>query len=382
MAASAPSAPSSAARAAHPPRKRRSSQSLDSTPSKGDNIAVDLHDGYSEAEQAVLRQAATILGISLEGLLAAAKTSRHIASVFTTDTDAPPSSDSDHAEDSPPEGAGPFTLTLPPIAKRRSRPGTSSSVKHHPASRRPNVNQDLSDLAIPCLSNFSEPALEVGSELVSFSGDTHELAAAVDNQWDLDFYNYPNMWDGNDMQPLMFPNPESAALAPVPSISASEDTPIPSYEEEAFDSLQSQTTPVHPSIALRDAPGDSSQNSQAAFDDDSLTTSSRRFEDVSLENSKAPDRPSKRKATSSPGDTNNTKIKRRGPFLDAEKRHETGLTRKLVACIRCRMQRIRVSQLPTARVDMLNLSHIVFTRCIGPLWKLPYLFWCSWANLM
>jgi hypothetical protein len=35
--------------------------------------------------------------------------------------------------------------------------------------------------------------------------------------------------------------------------------------------------------------------------------------------------------------------KRRGPFLDSEQKEETGLTRKLGACIRCSMQRIRVN---------------------------------------
>lgn len=38
------------------------------------------------------------------------------------------------------------------------------------------------------------------------------------------------------------------------------------------------------------------------------------------------------------------KGRRRGPFRIEEKRHETGLTRKMGACIRCSMQRIRVSR--------------------------------------
>lgn len=38
------------------------------------------------------------------------------------------------------------------------------------------------------------------------------------------------------------------------------------------------------------------------------------------------------------------KGRRRGPFQHAEQREETGLTRKLGACIRCRLQRIRVNK--------------------------------------
>jgi hypothetical protein len=38
---------------------------------------------------------------------------------------------------------------------------------------------------------------------------------------------------------------------------------------------------------------------------------------------------------------------RRGPFKDHEQREKTAHTRKIGSCIRCRMQRIRVSSAPT-----------------------------------
>jgi hypothetical protein len=38
-----------------------------------------------------------------------------------------------------------------------------------------------------------------------------------------------------------------------------------------------------------------------------------------------------------------TRKRRRGPYQDSQKRKETGLTRKIGACIQCQMQRIRVS---------------------------------------
>jgi len=334
---------SSVVRATRPSRKHRSTQSLDPVPSKRTKIAVDLGGGgYSEAEQAVLRQAAAILDIPHERLLAAAKESRHNANVPTTDTDDTLSSASDHAEDAPPECTESFTLTLPPLAKRRSRTGASSTAKLHPASQHPNDGHDICDSVLPWLSNFSDPALEIRSEFMSFSRDTNDLARPVYNQWELDLYNNANMWAGNDMESFTFLNSESTALARVPPVSATKDIPLSSNEEEAFDPLYRELSPVGPSIVPQDVAGNSNQNIEAGSSNGPSLTSSRRFEDDSLQNSEAPDRPPKRKAVSS-GDADNTKIKRRGPFRDAEKRQETSLTRKLVACIRCRMQRIRVS---------------------------------------
>lgn len=61
-----------------------------------------------------------------------------------------------------------------------------------------------------------------------------------------------------------------------------------------------------------------------------------------------------------PEKSSGTKGKRRGPFQRSEQREETGLTRKLGACVRCSMQRIRVSS-PTLVIHVHSLTS---SQCI------------------
>ena len=62
-------------------------------------------------------------------------------------------------------------------------------------------------------------------------------------------------------------------------------------------------------------------------------------------------RKGKRKAFSKYGD--GVGLPKRGPFLDLRAREETSKTRQLKACIRCKMQKIRVSLLSFRRLGVL-----------------------------
>jgi hypothetical protein len=279
---------------------------------------------FSKAEQIILRGAAEILDISLEQLLEVTGTSRSVSSSNTSfESDYASSSSSEAIGGAPPDTAtAPFALKLPDISQRQRQNSRldKPTLQHSSTAAREGRNW-TSDGVIPWISGFSdfnqEP--ELWNDFLPFDAYGVDLTAHMGNT-------------GIEIEQNDWPSLETTHASPVP--------------HDSLDSLHVENR------GHSDAPF----ANPAAFQPPGFELQCPSFNSpVTVSNqSKAsglqtpptqgtsPGKPKERSVTVTEGPKSRTKRKRRGPFLDSEQRQETGLTRRLGACIRCSMQRIRV----------------------------------------
>jgi hypothetical protein len=100
---------------------------------------------------------------------------------------------------------------------------------------------------------------------------------------------------------------------------------------------------------------DSGFESQPTSSEDAATSEWSLIESTKTHNSFVLDIPSPKSVKWVPSDSTGKELlprKKRGPFQDRQLREETSDTRKLKACVRCRMQKIRVSVYLIERIEL------------------------------
>jgi hypothetical protein len=285
-----------------PPGSRRAKRTKIGTSSRPN--------GFSKAEKIILRGAAKILDISLEQLHEVSGTSRSVSHNGTSFESDSASSSCSEAIGGVPQGVAtaPFILKLPHISQRARQ----NSGLHKPTTQHPSVVKD---------------------------GDRANNAVTPWASGLTDYNQEPEFW--NDL------------------------FPTGTYEEDSTAYMNNIGTGIeqddwfHISLSPRDAVGclhvEKPDNSDAPLANSTVLQ-------LPQPESQHPNPDSQSKAprlqAPSTQDTVRRRLKertitikesaksstkrKRGPFLDSEQRQETGLTRKLGACIRCSMQRIRV----------------------------------------
>jgi len=271
---------------------------------------------YTAEEQTTLERAASILGVSVDDLIAY---SRPTSNISTTDISNSPPVEADSNTVffrglSTPDIA-PFDLRLPDFTNRRARsriPTTNNYLSD------PNIDDQTrdapmyTDSCVSWLSAFATANQDGGMELL-------EPPPFVDN-WELSLCHNP-IWEHIGLDDSV-PNPPSRLSIPTPTC----------YDEESFGP---------PILTLLSVPGRASLRSVDNF---SESRSDRR-----IQSSFTTDEPSIQGTPplvsngKSGVDGKADKPRRRGRFEDPRKRCETGRTRKDRACLRCRIQRVRVS---------------------------------------
>jgi hypothetical protein len=287
---------------------------------------VGYDDQYTEEELNALERAAAILGTSLADLLA----SNHSKTDITpTDTDTSISNTSS-SDSLPSEEIVPFNLKLPDFSKRASASGKPNSFFSPPNPQDEIASNGSECSVLPWLSSF--PAdLEQRPRLSDEIGIQEQLSY---NDWELNLYNNPQIWEELGFDNFAFDNASSPVLLErtcydeafaSPSLTTDSSTFMPSSMPSLGQLITSQVN----------TQGTQSPNTTTG---DGIDT---------------PQTPSPSAKSRKTLQSTLTKSKRRGPFQDLRERQETGLTRKAKACLRCRMQRIRVSQIiPNTKLHM------------------------------
>ncbi|PMD12241.1 hypothetical protein NA56DRAFT_502127 [Hyaloscypha hepaticicola] len=262
-------------------RRARSHSPPDSRRAKRTKIGTSSRpDEFSEAEEFILRAAAKLLDVSLEQLLELNGKSRSISHNNTSfESDSASSSCSEAVAGAPPDRA---TTTFAVI------PGVSELT---------NYNQE------PEFWNNSFPT---GTYEEDSTANMNTIGTGIEqDNW---FHISPSPREAQDG--LDVENPDHS------------DTPSANPPVLQSRGLESQNPNPYSTINAFD------QSEASGFQTPSTQDTVRR-------------RPEERTITIEEGARASTNRRRRGPFLDSEQRQETGLTRRLGACMRCRKQQIR-----------------------------------------
>lgn len=258
---------------------------------------------FSEDQRIILKGAAKILGVSISRLIA-------IATLFT-----PTSAQSVGEDDETPlsdiaEAHQPlFNLSLPEITNRRNR--LQSPIEH--------TNNSLDPTSIP-LNGSAVPAtasVSLGSNMtilaapLSMEQQAFDPSSAGPNEFSWGDFGLDDDW----LQSL------TSRGGPMSEAQETADTKAFHASTSALQEL-SYDQPPHSPVT------------QASFVSPySNATHQQYSEPEPLQESRA----------IAPSFLAKGKGRRRGPFQDLEQRNQTTLTRRMGACIRCSMQRIRVS---------------------------------------
>jgi hypothetical protein len=260
-------------------------------------------------------------------------TSRSVSSNNTTfESDYASSSSSEAIGGTPPDTVtAPFALKLPDISQRQRQNSRLHKPTLQDSSTAAREDRNwTSDVIIPWISGFSdfnqEP--ELWNDFFPLEDCGVDPTAHMGNT-------------GIEIEQNDWPNLETTHASPVPPDSLDSlhvenrghsDAPFanpPVFQPPRFESqCPNFNSPVTASNQSK-ASGIQTPPTQGA----------------------GPRKPKERSVTVTEGPKSRTKRKRRGPFLDSEQRQETGLTRRLGACIRCSMQRIRVGYVLVTCID-------------------------------
>lgn len=272
---------------------------------------------YSETERNILQQAASILGISVEGLLTASRALDLTPSEDSAERNADQNAE---AEDEP--RSSPAKLSIDDLDRVDHGPGFGRGLEGFSAGEDLSIRLSDDWFSIPAM-----PELQTGQELPARSDRGEQLSPSALDMLNFDGDDPKDVWQtlGVDGTAGTVSAQESFHFPPSPS-----DVPPPSEQAGSFQ------------IALKLSLATDTSSTQLGGEslgegrDSAKTQSLSALPDGTL--AQQPNR--KRKRT---GSGSKSRPMRRGPFKDPAQRRETGLTRGLVACIRCRMQRIRVS---------------------------------------
>jgi hypothetical protein len=278
---------------------------------------------FSKAEKIMLRGTAEMLNISMEQLLAVTGTSRSASSNGTSfESDYDSSSCSEAIDGALPDIATtPFALKLPDISQRaRQNSSLHKSTTQYPSPAKIAEDSDgVNSAVIPWVSGLpdlnQEP--EFWDDFIPTGTCEEDSAPYMNNIWtNIEQDNWFNLQttqisplprEALDSLPVDKPHHSCAPLANPPALQ------LPGFKSQ------------HPNP---DSPITISYQSKAGVQTPSMQDKVRK-------------RPKERSINIEESSKSGAKRKRR-PFQDLEQRQETSLTRRLRACIRCRMQRIRV----------------------------------------
>jgi hypothetical protein len=264
---------------------------------------------FSKAETIILRGAAEILDISLEQLHEVTGTSRSVSRNGTSFESDSASSSCSEVSDGAQPATTPFALKPAHIWQRARQ----NSRLHKSTIQHLSVLEDgdgANNTVIPRVSGLTD-YIGTGIEQDGWFHLSPVPREAPD-------YSHVEQPDLSDTTP--FANPPVLQLPWFESRHPNPDSPITI-------SYQSKASGLQPP-SMQDTV--SYQSNASGLQPPSMQNTVRR-------------RPKERMTTIKGSAKSSTKRKHRGHFLDSEQKKETGLTRRLGACIRCRMQRIRVS---------------------------------------
>jgi hypothetical protein len=290
----------------------------DSRPAKRTKMGTNSRlNEFSKAEKIILRGAAKILDISLEQLREVASTSRSVSLNGTSfESDSASSSCSETTDVATPDIAtSPFALKLPHISQRaRQNSGLhKSTTQHLPVVEDGDGANNAVIASVSGLTDYNQEP-EFWNNLFS-TGTYEENSPAYMN----------NIGAGVEQDGWFHTSPLPHAALDCLHVEKPDhsDTPLANPPVLQLPLFKSQ----HPNP-------------------NSPTTVSYESKASGLQTSSAQDtvrrKPKEGTITIKESAISSTKRKHRGPFLDLKQRQETGLTRRLGACMRCSMQRIRV----------------------------------------
>jgi hypothetical protein len=270
---------------------------------------------FSKAEKIILRGAAEILDISLEQLHEVSGKSRSVSRNGTSfESDSASSSCSEAPDDSQP-AATPIALTPPHILQRARQ----NSRLHESTIQHLSVVEDddgANNTVIPRVSGltdfwvpeFRNNLLPTGTYQEGSTAYMNNMGTGIEQDGRFHFSPVPR--EAPDRLHVEQPDLSDTRLANPPVLQ------LPWFESRHPNPDSPITVSYQPTASGLQTP--------------SMQDTVRR-------------RPKKRMTTIKENAKSSAKRKHRGRFLDSEQRKETGLTRRLGACIRCSMQRIRVS---------------------------------------
>lgn len=355
-------------------RKRPSDHSLpDVTFIKRKRMTRELRD-HDEVHQYVLQAAAKILDVPVQRLLEI----ENLHSPTSGDSNSENheissnSSSNDHIDDCTPAGSSTSSLEkipLPTPAESFSNLEKVPIATRSRFSRKPKIQpssfgdnnslpfRDQSYLArddiFPAEKRFDPPETNL----------FHTYPTPPDSQGSEMVMGDNNMWNNNSVPQFQYSQyvtqsgeiAPSALLAPVDNLSDISGFSFNGYPGDMSfqldQSLQSLDNLQYPGPEWNIAPSEPAQTSIDLFASSSSTESD----------------------SKSLVKEGSTKGRRRGPFRIDEQRQETGLTRRLGACIRCSMQRIRVNNpfthaqntiTNTFSVCLIHPSRVVVVRLV------------------
>jgi len=271
---------------------------------------------FSKAEKIILRGAAKILDISLEQLREVTGTPLSVSRNGTSfESDSASSSCSEAIDGAPPDIATtPFALKLPHISQRARQ----NSRHHKSTAQHLSVVEDgdgANNAVIPWLSGLTDYNQEsefwnnlfpTGTSEEDSTANMYNIGTGIEqDDW---FHISPLPREALDYLHVEKPDHSDTPLAN-PSV-----LQLPWFESQRPNPDSSITVPY--------------QSKASGLQNPSTQDTVRR-------------RPKEPTITIKESTKSSTKRKHRGPFLDSEQRQETGLTRRLGACMRCSMQRIR-----------------------------------------
>jgi hypothetical protein len=289
---------------------------------------------FSKAETIILRGAAEILDISLEQLHEVTGTSRSVSRNGTSFESDSASSSCSEVSDGAQPATTPFALKPAHIWQRARQ----NSRLHKSTIQHLSVLEDgdgANNTVIPRVSGLTDYKgpefwnnfLPTGTYEEDSTAYVNNIGTGIEQDgWfhlspvprEAPDYSHVEQPDLSDTTP--FANPPVLQLPWFESRHPNPDSPITI-------SYQSKASGLQPP-SMQDTV--SYQSNASGLQPPSMQNTVRR-------------RPKERMTTIKGSAKSSTKRKHRGHFLDSEQKKETGLTRRLGACIRCRMQRIRVS---------------------------------------
>jgi len=294
----------------------------DSGRAKRTKLASSSADRFSKAEQTILQAAAELLDIPLERLLATASSSGSLSTKSTTpeelDETESDSSNYDQAVDEVHRdtATGLFALALPDFSQRSKR---------QPRSDKSNRAGLLDEPVATITQNADIPPeiFEADPGLGSYFDELELSNSEVNNI----FYPYTS---GIECLPVSMAGSEHPSLSTMgPTLSfALSMGPLAQENVDVWRTNSRSLQSEFPSGSLHDP--------------EQSATVSHRIEDADIQTNVTQQVHEKEREKSPVVKRSGPKKKWRGPFRDSEQRRETGRTRKLGACIRCSMQRIRV----------------------------------------